>query len=35
MTYEQKIIFGEISGVRDMLIYCRDHRYCTTSRPAR
>ena len=27
-TYPQKITFGEIreSGVRDVLIYCRDHR---------
>ena len=27
-TYEQKITFGETrsSGVRDVLIYCRDHR---------
>ena len=28
MTYETKITFGEMraSGVRDVLIYCRDHR---------
>jgi hypothetical protein len=28
MTYPQKITFGELreSGVRDVLIYCRDHR---------
>jgi hypothetical protein len=28
MTYPQKITFGEMraSGVRDVLIYCRDHR---------
>jgi hypothetical protein len=27
-TYQQKITFGEMreSGVRDVLIYCRDHR---------
>jgi hypothetical protein len=27
-TYPQKITFGEMraSGVRDVLIYCRDHR---------
>jgi len=27
MTYQQKITFGEMreSGVRDALIYCRDH----------
>ena len=27
-TYTQKITFGEMraSGVRDVLIYCRDHR---------
>jgi hypothetical protein len=27
-TYETKITFGEMreSGVRDVLIYCRDHR---------
>jgi len=27
-TYEQKITFGEMraSGVRGVLIYCRDHR---------
>jgi hypothetical protein len=27
-TYTQKITFGELraSGVRDVLIYCRDHR---------
>ena len=29
-TYQQKITFGETreSGVRDVLIYCRDH-HCT------
>ena len=28
IAYEQKITFGEMraSGVRDVLIYCRDHR---------
>ena len=28
LTYPQKITFGEMrdSGVRDVLIYCRDHR---------
>ena len=28
MTYPQKITFGEMrsSGVRDVLVYCRDHR---------
>ena len=28
MTYPTKITFGEMraSGVRDVLIYCRDHR---------
>ena len=28
MTYQQKITFGEMraSGVRDVLIYCRDHK---------
>jgi hypothetical protein len=27
-TYPQKITFGEMraSGVRDVLVYCRDHR---------
>jgi hypothetical protein len=27
-TYETKITFGKIraSGVRDVLVYCRDHR---------
>ncbi len=27
-TYQQKISFGELRavGVRDVLIYCRDHR---------
>jgi hypothetical protein len=28
ITYPQKITFGELraSGVRDVLVYCRDHR---------
>ena len=28
MTYQQKITFGELreSGVRDVLVYCRDHK---------
>ena len=27
LTYSQKITFGvRASGVRDVLIYCRDHR---------
>jgi hypothetical protein len=36
-THPQKITFGEMraSGVRDVLIYCRDHRLpATTSRSA-
>ena len=29
-TYPQKITFGELraSGVRDVLVYCCDHRCC-------
>lgn len=35
-TAPQKITFGEMreSGVRDVLIYCRDHLQPTMSRPA-
>jgi len=35
-TTPQKITFGEMraSGVRDVLIYCRDHR-CTCGRSSR
>lgn len=34
-TYPQKIAFSEMraSGVRDALIYCRDHRAVITSKP--
>ena len=34
--YPQKITFGEMraSGVRDVLVYCRDHDAATTSRSA-
>ena len=35
-TYPQKITFGEMreAGVRDVLIYCRDHRCAITLRRA-
>jgi len=35
-TYPQKITFGQLraSGVRDVLVYCRDHSAAITSRLA-
>lgn len=37
LTYPQKITFGEMrdSGVRDVLIYCRDHRCADSDEVAR